>query len=571
GQAEFAGRSFSRIAVDPSNTSVLYASITAAGGFPALSAARGHPGARGPLGVFKSSDAGKTWTQLGKGIPTDVSATDVAVDPSNPKIVYAAFGRIFGHTRNGVYKSIDAGQSFGKLAGGLPQSSVGRITLALAPSRPSRIYASLVQPATSTGGGARTLGVYRSDNGGTSWVSVYPGSYQVTYGWYLCTSIVHPSNPDMVFVGGLSLRRSTNAGLSWWTVTPPHVDLHALAYDAAGRLLAGDDGGVHRSTNNGFGWTSLNNMGLIQFYAGISLHPSNATMIYGGTQDNGTNLRVSGTSWNRIFGGDGGYTAIDSAASRVFVEYQGTGNLYRSINNSSFRRSGFGISGRNCFLPPFQMDASNQLRMIYGTERVFQSLNGGSSWSAISPDLTGGGNAAIRGLAISPSDGRYIYVITNDGRVQVTTNGGTSWNLRRSGVPGWFRVTNPFAIDPADPKRAWLAVGWFGVDQVLYTGDAGSTWKSLDGDLPDLPVHSIGLLTGQGRPYVLFAGTETGVWRSTDRGAHWEYYGKGLPNAPVIDLCVDEKRGRIVVATQGRGAWETGILPRAELDTRATK
>lgn len=148
----------------------------------------------------------------------------------------------------------------------------------------------------------------------------------------------------------------------------------------------------------------------------------------------------------------------------------------------------------------------------------------------------------------------------------MTTDGGATWKLRRSAVPGWFRVTRPFAIDPTDPKKAYLTVGWFGVEQLLYTKDAGANWRSLDGDLPDIPVHCVDLVTGQGKPNVLFVGTERGVWRSTDHGVHWEYYGSGLPNAPVIDLRVDEKRKRIVIATQGRGAWEIGILARNQLD-----
>jgi len=560
GRDTFAGRAFSRIAIDPGDSNVLYASITTAGGFPALSAARGHPGARGPLGLFQSTDAGKSWTQLGSGIPTNLSATDCAVEPTNGKIVYVAFGHIFGDSRNGIYKSTDAGKTFAKLTNGLPSSSVGRITIAIAPSRPSRLYASLVRVTSSTGGGASTLGVYRSDDAGASWTPTRSVSYQSSYGWYLCTSVVDPNNPDRVLIGGYQMLRSTNAGSSWITRTPPHVDLHALEYDAKGRLVCGDDGGVHVSGNHGDSWTSPSGFGLIQFYAGLSLHPTNATTIYGGTQDNGTNMRTSGRAWQHVLGGDGGYTAVDNTGTRVFAEYQGTGNLFVSVNNGSYRRSSSGISGRNCFLPPFEIDPSNALHMIYGTHRVFESTNGGSSWSAISNDLTGGG--AIRGLAIA-RDGKTMYTISNDGLVYVTEDG-RNWRRSRTGVPGWYRTTRPFAIDPNDPKRCWLAVGWFGVDQVLYTSDAGRTWTSLDGDLPDQPVHCVGIVTGQGKPYVLFAGAETGVWRTTDFGKTWELYGDGLPNAPVIDLRVDEPRKRIVVGTQGRGAWQVDLLPRDE-------
>lgn len=561
----FGGRCFHRIVIDPKNTRVLYAAITHAGGFPRKVAARNHPGANGPLGIFKSIDGGENWAHLTVGLPSTVSATDVAIDPKTPATIYAAIGDIFGHSQNGVYKSTNGGASFTKLGGGLPTSNVGRITLAVAPSSPSRVFASVVRRSSSTGRSASTLGVYRTDNRGSSWTSVSPGSYQASYGWYLCTSIVHPTNANTILCGGFSCRRSTNSGSSWSTVTPPHVDLHAFDFDASGRLLCGNDGGIHRSTNLGSSWSSINsNLGLVQFYAGISPHPTNPDVVYGGTQDNGTNRRSSGTSWTRVLGGDGGYTSIDSTGSRVFVESQGTGNLYRSVNGGSFRRSNSGISGRNCFLPPHEIHPSNSMLMIYGTERVFRSTNGGTSWGAISGDLAGG-TGAIAGLAFAPSNADTIYVGTNTGRVQVTENGGQSWRSSLTGLFVWPRTQRQFAVHPTDPKRAYLAVGAFGTDQLRYTTDAGRTWSPLDGDeLPDLPAHCVAIDVTQGTPPIVYLGTDRGVYRTEDHGLTWEEYGTAsLPNAPVIDLRVDHKNKRLLAATQGRGLWEVKLLVRA--------
>ncbi len=560
GEKVFGGRCISRIKIDPKNPKILYATVTHAGGFPLRVAARGHPGAKGPLGLFRSVDAGRIWFRVGKGLP-DLSATDLALDPSNPKVLYVAVGHITGDSRNGVYKSTDGGLTFTKLTGGLPRSGAGRISLALAPSNPKRLYAVFVRAATSTGGGAWTLGVYRSDDGGLNWSLKSRRNFQASYGWYLSVVEVHPSNPDRVFLGGFTMLRSLDGGSTWRTITPPHVDLHAIAFDASGNLLAGDDGGIHRSANLGLSWVSLNRLGLIQFYAGLSLHPKNPKVLLGGTQDNGTVQRGTGKSWTRVFGGDGGCTAIDPGGTRRFLEYQGTGNLFRSVNGSYFRRSSTGIFGRNCFLPPFAIDPSNGSRMIYGTERVFLSTNGGSSWTAISGDLTGGGSAAIHGLAIAPSDGRYLYVKTNDGRVQVSTDGGRTWRLRLRGVPGWPRTTRPFAVDPRDPRRVYLAVGWFGVDQCLFSSDAGATWTALDGSLPDLPTHCVALDARGSGPPIVYLGTDRGVFRSRDHGLLWETYGTGLPNAPVVDLRVDLKNGRLVAATQGRGCFEIPLLP----------
>lgn len=562
GEATFGGRCFARIRIDPSDTKVLYAAITGAGGFPALAAARNHPGARGALGIFKSVDRGVTWTQLTNGIPVNLDATDVLLDAQNPAVVYAAFGGIFGDARNGVYRSSDRGATFVKLGGGLPAASVGRITLAASPSS-ARIVASIARVSTADGGGASTLGAWRSDDGGTSWTSMSAPSLHATYGWYLNTAVVHPTNPNVILLGGLSCVRTTGGGGGWSTVTPPHVDLHALEYDAAGRLVCGNDGGVHRSLNDGSSWQSLNtNLGLVQFYAGISVHPANPDLIYGGAQDNGSLRRTGGTAFQSVLGGDGGCTGIDPTGTRVFVEYQGTGALYRSVNNGSFSLSSSGISGRNCFLPPYAIHPQDGLRMVYGTERVFSSTNGGSSWSAISPDLTGGGSAAIRGILFAPSDPQVIWASTNDGRIQMSPDGGANWFLRRTGVPGWPRTTWPFAIHPTKPAQVYLAVGAFGTDQVLHTSDAGANWLSLDGDLPDLPVHVIALDLQSADPPILYAGTDRGVWRSDDHGKRWFQHGADLPHVPVIDLRIDGTLRRVIAATQGRGIWHAPTTPR---------
>jgi photosystem II stability/assembly factor-like uncharacterized protein len=562
GAATFGGRCISRIRIDPGNTARLYATVTGAGGFPALAAARNHPGANGPLGLFRSTDRGVTWAQLGGGIPTDLDATDVLLDPANPATIFVAFGRIFGDARNGIYKSTDGGASFTRLAGGLPAASVGRITLAVAPSS-GRLVASIARVATADGGSSSALGAWRSDDRGATWVSMSAPSLHATYGWYLNTAVVHPTDPNRILLGGLSCVRTLAGGGSWTTVTPPHVDLHALEYDAAGRLVCGNDGGVHRSTNDGTSWQSLNTyLGLVQFYAGVSLHPGNRDLVYGGAQDNGTLRRTGTTAFASVLGGDGGCTGIDPTGTRVFAEYQGTAALFRSTNGGSFTSVGAGISGRNCFLPPYAIHPVDGLRMVYGTERVFLSTNGGTGWAPISPDLTSGGIAAIRGILFAPSDPQTIWVSTNDGRVQMTANGGTTWNLRRTGVPGWPRTTWPFAIHPTKPAEVYFAVGSFGTDQVLHTSDAGVTWRRLDGNLPDLPVHTVALDLQSGEPPILYVGTDRGVWRSEDHGRAWELHGPDLPHTPVIDLRVDPANRRLVAATQGRGIWESLLPPR---------
>lgn len=564
-ESTFGGRCFSRILVDPTNGQNIYAAITRAGGFPELAAAKSHPGATGARGVFRSTDGGVTWAHLTSGLPAR-SATDLAMSPTDPQTLFAGIGRIFGYSQNGIYRSTNGGSTWSKLSSGLPSSSqIGRISVAVAPSDANRLYALITEPADSFGGSAYTEGAYKSTNGGNSWSSIGVGSIQASYGWYLSVVRVHPTNANTVLMGGFSLHRSTNGGSSFSTVTPPHVDLHALAFDAGNRLLAGDDGGVHRSSNNGSSWISRNDgLGTIQFYAGLSSHPSNENIFYGGTQDNGSNKRTADDpEWTQVFGGDGGWTQIDpNNGNRVFVEYQGSGNLYRSTNGGgSFSWVGSGISSsdRSAFLPPYLIDPGNSNRMLYGTYRIYRSLNGASSWSPISVDLSNG-SGAIRTLAMSPVDPNVVWAATNDGNIQVSSNGGSSFTLVASGLPGWPRTTREIFCSPADASTAWLAVAAFGVDQVRRTDDLGQSWTVLDGDLPDLPVNTVVALPGP--PDRLFAGTDRGVFQSVNGGSNWVPYGKGLPNAVVVDLLLEPGRNRLVAATQGRGAWEVELSPK---------
>jgi photosystem II stability/assembly factor-like uncharacterized protein len=568
-ESTFAGRCFSKIVINPASPQTLYASIARAGGFPELAAAKGHPGATGPLGVFRSDDGGETWVQLAGGLP-NLAATDLAIDPTNPNVLYAAIGHIFGHLGNGIYKTTNGGTSWTKLAGGLPTTTLGRISLAIAPSQPTRIYTLITNPCDAAGNNGTTKGAYRSDNGGTSWTSLPIGSIQSSYGWYLSVVSVQPSNASVVFMGGLDLYKSTTAGASWVDVTPNHVDQHALAWDALGRLVAGHDGGVGRTANLGTSWTALNNLGIIQFYAGFATHPTNANYMMGGFQDNGTSIRSGpGLGWTQVFGGDGGWTQIDQANPlRLFCEYQGSGNLYVSNNGGgSFNYSGSGISGsdRYAFEPPFLIDPTTSTRMLYATHRIYRSTNSGSSWTAISGDLTGGGTAAIRSLALAPSDPNTVYAATNDGRVQRSTNGGSTFTLVLTGNPGWPRVTRELFVEPGNPQHVYVAGAGFGQPKVRYSDDGGTNWTVLDGNLPDVPVDTISVDT-RGTFPVLYVGADDGLYYSIVGGLNWHRYGNGLPRACVIDLRLEPARSRLLATTQGRGVWSVPIAVPGDLN-----
>lgn len=563
GKPDFAGRCISSMVINHQNPQQLFIGVTRAGGFPEMAAAKNHPQRTGPVGVFHSDDGGGTWSRI-ESLP-NLGCTSVAMDPVNPAILYAGIGHIFGDPNNGIYKTTDGGASWTRLGGGLPTDTIGRITVAVAPSNSNRLYALITRPSDANGGGASMRGAYRSDNGGVTWTQLasVPSDLQATYGWFLSVVSVQPTNPDVVFLGGLNLVRSTNAGSTWSNVTPPHVDMHAAVWDASGRLVVGDDGGVHRSANLGTSWTTHNaGLGAMQCYAGLSVHPTDARIFFTGLQDNGTARRSSDTRiWTQVMGGDGGWTQINPVAPLVvFCEFQGSGNLYRSTNGgTAFSFSGNGIStaDRNCFLPPYVFDPTNQSRMLYATHRVYRSTSGGTSWTPISGDITTG-TGAIRSLAIAPSDPNVVYAATNDGLVAVSTNGGANFTTVLTGVLSWPRVMRQFFIHPTQPQTVYLACGAFGEAQVRRSTDGGQTWQALDQVLPDEPVNVVAVDV-RGRFPVLYVGTDTGVMRSINDGASWRRYGTGLPTAAVIDLVLEPARSRITCSTQGRGVWSVRV------------
>lgn len=570
-QGVFAGRTFSRIIVSPADPNMLFAAIAPAGGFqPTRNAAKSHPLADGPVGVFRSVDAGLTWTPLLNGLPA-TPATDLAMDSVNPNVLYAAFGDIFGRVENGIYKSVDGGESWTKLGGGLPPSP-GRISIAVAPVvRPQRVYALITDTCDQFGGGAPLDDIYRSDDGGETWTPTNAGgALQATYGWYLSTIIVDGHNPDRFYAGGVSLIRSTNGGMSYTNITPPHVDMHALAFDAINRLIVCDDGGVHRLSSNGSMWLALNNdLAVVQFYPGISVQPTDVDFILGGTQDNGTNRRLGGAQWTRRLDGDGGFTALHPATPNVmFAEFQGTGNLQRSTNNgNTFAPAGEGINtdDRNCFIPPVIYHPTDPAILFYATHRIYKSTNTGSSWSVISEDLTSGPPYAVRSLAIAPSNPNTLYAAANDGRVLVSVNGGATWEIIRENLPGGPRVTRELAIDPADDSTLYVAVSRFGAERVLMAREHGQLWSAIDGDLPDAPVNCVAAHR-TGAATLIYAGTDRGIYRTCDGGQHWSRMSDLFPNAVVNDLVIDLGNRRVAAGTLGRGVWSFDALVDADVD-----
>ncbi len=495
------------------------------------------------FGLFRSTNSGVSWTEVLGGI-----ATDLVQDPVTPAIHFAAV------RSDGVYRSTNGGLTWTRQSTGLPTTDVARINLALAPSDPATLYASIQRSSAGD-----LLGIYKTTNGGSLWIaSVASGASCSTQCWYDMTLAVHPSSADTVYFGGVSLFKSSNGGATFTSVTNGvHVDQHILMFDPndANTLYAGNDGGIYRTTNGAASWTTLNtNLALTQFYSGVSLHPTDPTFILAGTQDNGTLSYRGAPIWTAEFGGDGGYTAIDRNDPTIqYLETQWTaGSGFsgpRRSDGLGFARkvNGIDINESALFIPPLVMDPTNSSILYFGTSRLYRTTNRGDIWNAFNLSLTGGDVVS----AIAAADTSTIYAGSSGGAVNVTLDGGATWLNRDAGLPQRF-VTD-LAVDRTNPQVAYVVFSGFLTNHVYRTINGGVTWQSIDGNLPDAPVNAV--LLDPGNPAGLFVGTDLGVYVTTNGGVTWAPFNNGLPNVAVFDLVYNAETGTLAAATHGRGMF----------------
>lgn len=547
-------------------------------------------------GLYRTTDGGKTWDKA-LYIDENTGCADVVINPQNPDIMYAAtwqfrrkpFAFESGGKGSALYKSVDGGKTWKKTSTGLPQGDLGRIALAIAPSKPSNLFAIVESKET---------GLYLSTDSGETWKQQSATSNVTARPFYFSTLVVDPKDEKRVYRPALSFSISSDGGHSF--VEPgygsgTHPDHHALWINPSNtsQMYLGTDGGVYISYDKGNHWTMLKNLPVSQIYH-VSTDLQTPYNVYIGLQDNGTwkapsrkGGGVRNGDWMELFGGDGFWVQPDDKDPNiVYLEYQG-GNMNRVDIKSNewqdiqpYPAAGEAKLRWNWNTPIVK--SPTQTGVIYtGSQFLYKTNNGGISWQKISDDLTtndpkkqkqeqSGGLTAdntsaenhctIFTVAESPLDPQTVWVGTDDGNLQYTSDGGKTWNnvsknYAKAGIPAgtWVSSIEPSRFDKKTVYATFDNHAYNDVNTYLArSNDMGKTWTLLKS--PSFKSFAHKIKEDLQNANLLFLGTEMGLYVSFDAGANWLLMKGNIPEyAMVRDLTIHPTTHDLVIGTHGRG------------------
>lgn len=581
----------SAVAIHPQNPDVVYIG------------ALGHAfGPNEERGVFMTTDGGKTWTKT-LYIDNQHGVADLDMDPTNPNILYAGMWSFerkpwthrSGSEKGGVFKSIDGGRTWKKLENGLPKL-MGRIAIRTAPSNPNVVYA-LVEAKDGT--------LYRSDDRGETFRNVSKQESIVSRGFYYTTVRVNPTNENHVYAVASQLFTSVDGGRSFRSITSrSHIDFHALWIDPKNpkRMWHGQDGGIGVSYDGGESWEAVYNMPLGQFY---QVHADNRQPFYhvmGGLQDNGSWTGPSRTrepagimndDWRMVSFGDGFYVINHPDNPELYLSESQGGDIvwtdFRTREQQSVNPWGRGSGGgpaagqkfRWNWNAPIVLSPHEKATVFFGGNVLFKSPDFGKTWEQISPDLTtndpeklkdAGGPVAIENttaeyhstiitVAESPVQKGQIWVGTDDGNLQVTTDGGKNWSNLTKNVSG-LAANSP--VSHVEPSRVNADTAYVSFERHMFddfrpyiykTTDGGKRWTNISGNLPAKAYVQI-VREDPKNTNLLYAGTEIGLFASYDGGKTWLPLNlKNLPNVAIHDIVVHPRENDLILATHGRSIW----------------
>ena len=580
-------RHVTRIRVHPRNPDLVYAAVL------------GHLfGPSSERGVYRSTDGGASWKRV-LYVDDHTGAVDLAMDPVNPRVLYAGMWRVrrtpysleSGGPGSGLWKSTDGGDTWTDLshASGLPTGTLGIVGVTVSPTNPDNVYAFVE---------AEDGGVFRSKDAGKTWQRTSADHELTQRAWYYGRIFADPADAESVYVVNVYFLRSKDGGKTWQRIHVPHGDNHDLWIDPADprRMIESNDGGVTVSEDGGLTWTTQDNQPTAQIYR-VSTDNHFPYRIYGAQQDNSA-LRISSrpeggfdSRWRQYeptAGGESGYILADPRNPEVVYggSYGGflmrvnhaTGEL-RDVNpwpDNPMGAAAADLKYRFQWNFPIALSPHDPRVLYAGANVLFRSTDEGQSWTAISPDLTrddkskqgpSGGpitkdNTSVEyydtifTVAESPVAAGVLWVGSDDGLVHVSQDGGAHWqDVTPAGLPAWSQI-NSIEPGPLDAGTAYFAATLYKTDDdrpYLYrTADYGRHWTRIDDGIDRAHFTRV-VRADPARRGLLYAGTQGGVYVSFDDGAHWQKLQLNLPLVPVTDLTV--KEGDLVAATEGRGFW----------------
>jgi hypothetical protein len=545
------------IRINPNNSNIVYAATTE--------------------GIYKSLNAGASWS-LSLNV---IMGVDLKIHPTAPETVYAACGN-FGSTGNGLYRTTNGGSSWIKLTTGLPSSWTGKAQIDVSPVTPSTLYASIA----NSGAG---LGLYRSTNNGATWGLMNVTDYPTYQGWYSHWVLCSANNINTLWVGGIDIWKSTNAGtnlaqVSDWTQiyfgTPQpgqpgggpqyaHADQHfSLRHPTdPNTFFLCSDGGVFKTTDGGITYTGLNG-GYVttQFYQGFT--NSNLTPNYaiGGLQDNLTAIYQGTVAWKRVIGGDGCWTAIRPDNDLTIYGAAQYLDIYRSYTGAASENDWASIAppepggSTTGFVAPYVMCPSSPARLYAGRNLIFRSDNEGVSWTTMNGGVSLDGANPAFSMAVSPTNANVVYVTTAPngarGKLFKSLNGGNSWTDITGTLPD--RYLSDIVIDPSNENRLYVSVLGFGTSHLFRSENQGGSWTDIGAGLPDVPTSAVEV--DPHHPYIIYVGNDLGVYVSPNNAANWHLFTSGMPTASVNDLKISGPANKIRAATHGNGVYERNLL-----------
>jgi hypothetical protein len=500
-------------------------------------------------GIWRSTNSGASWTQVHAG-----SKEDIEFKPGDVNIMYAS--------GTDVYRSVDNGITWTQVTAAMGITNAGRTLVAVSAANPNYVYA--VQASGSLFGR-----LYKSTDAGLTFTTVVVGSpasgtnyfgYETTgagtsgQATYDMALDVSPANAAEVYIAGIICWKSVNEGTSFTAITAwslpngigyNHADVHGLFWINT-TIYSISDGGIYKSINGGDDWTDLSTgLGIRQFYR-IANSQTNANVITGGAQDNGSVTRQASGTWADWLGADGMEGLVSPTDHLRIWGTSQNGALYRSVNGGN-TYSGLGQPSTGQWVTPLAIHPTNETILYGGWTGVYKSTNSGTSWTSIS---TGTISTTLADIAVAPSNPNYIYA-SNGSTLYVTTNDGATWTVRSA--PS---TINDIAIDPTNPSKIWIACN-SSTNRLLVSTDEGATFNNISSNLPAIVARTV--TVDDNTPHGIYVGMNIGVYYKKEPDANWTNFSDNLPLVAINELEIQKAAGKIRVATYGRGVWESPV------------